>query len=97
MIIKKGKITPAVFLELAKVKITVAVSITTVAGYLLASGRFTYQLIGVVAGIFFWPVGHRLSIIFRIAGLTSGWDVRKIDRCLQGGFLLFRPGFMRYS
>ena len=40
------------FLELAKVKITFAVALTTITGYLLASGAFDAGLILPTIGIF---------------------------------------------
>ena len=45
------------YLELATVRITIAVSITTAAGFLLASGRILPLIIPVVAGIFLLACG----------------------------------------
>ncbi|GAB4330490.1 MAG: protoheme IX farnesyltransferase [Bacteroidales bacterium] len=47
----------SVWLELAKVRITFAVSLTTITGYLLASGAFGTNLIPVVVGIFLLACG----------------------------------------
>lgn len=45
------------YIELAKVRITIAVSITTAAGFLLASGRILPLIIPVVIGIFLLACG----------------------------------------
>lgn len=46
-----------VFIELAKVRITFAVSLTTIAGFLLAGGGFGWDLILTVLGIFLLACG----------------------------------------
>lgn len=46
-----------VFIELAKVRITFAVSLTTIAGFLLAGGSFGWDLILTVLGIFLLACG----------------------------------------
>jgi heme o synthase len=53
----KNNITFSTFLELAKVRITIAVSLTTITGGLLWDGRITTVLLGVVVGIFLLACG----------------------------------------
>jgi len=50
MVQKQGKFK--LILELSKVKITVAVALTTITGYVLGKGAFSFTLIATTLGIF---------------------------------------------
>ncbi len=91
VIMKRVKI----ILQLSKVKITIAVSFTTIAGYILASGNFDLKLIPVTLGIFLLACGA--SVMNHIQEQrTDAIMQRTKDRPLPAGKVSTRWAFILF-
>lgn len=82
-------------LELSKVKITFAVSLTTITGYVLANGKFDFGLIWVTLGIFFLACAASVLNHIQESGTDSKMDRTK-NRPIPSGRITKNSAYLLF-